>query len=89
MAMFAAWVSFPFLSVIIAERKTLTWAPQIRLYLYALMEAVAILSVIAYSGLVGFEGRPTAFVFLVVPAISLAVIVAAYLALSRMKPPAE
>jgi hypothetical protein len=84
LAMFALWVSLPFITLLMMERMTSSWVPQSRLFLYALMEAVTILSVVAYSGLVTFEGRPTAFVFLVVPGLSLAIIAVAYMALNRL-----
>jgi hypothetical protein len=87
MAMFALWVSLPFITLLMMERMTSSWVPPSRLFLYALMEVVTILSAIVYSGLVTFEGRPNAFVFLVVPGLSLVIIAAAYMALSRLNSP--
>lgn len=84
MAAFAAWVSLPFMVLLFLERKCSSWKTPARLFIYALIEFIAILSGVVYSGLIPFEGRPNAFPFLVVPCISLLVIGMAYLAIRRM-----
>lgn len=84
MATFAAWVSLPFMVLLFLERKSSSWRPPARLFIYALIEGIAILSGVAYSGLIPFEGSPNAFPFLVVPGISLLLIGIAYLAIRRI-----
>lgn len=84
MLFFFGWVSLPFITLLSMEWKTSSWKPPVRLFLYALMEAIAILSAIIYSGVFAFEGRPPAFMFLVTPALSLTLIAVVYVVLRRM-----
>ncbi len=83
----AAWVSAPFFSLLMIEKKTAIWPPQARLRLYALMEALSILSAIAYSGLIGIESKPPLTLFILVPALSIGLITIVYMALRKMKSP--
>lgn len=84
MLFFFTWVSLPFVTLLMLERRISSWKPPVRLFLYALMEAVAILSAIVYSGVFAFEGRPPAFVYLVTPAASLAAVMIVFGVLRRM-----
>jgi len=83
-AMFTGWVSLPFILLLLIDMRSGTWTPPARLLLYAIMEGVAILSVVVYSGLVTFENVRPAFPFLVVPLFSLALIAISYLVARKM-----
>lgn len=81
---FFGWVSLPFVTLLAMEWRHSSWKPPVRLFLYALMEGIAILSAIIYSGVFAFEGRPPAFIYLLIPVVSLTIIGVVYGVLRRM-----
>lgn len=81
---FITWVSLPFMVLLVMDRQLTSWKPPVRLFLCALMETIAILSAIVYSGIFTFEGRPPAFIYLVAPFVSLVIMAVSYFALRRM-----
>ncbi|MBL7846076.1 MAG: hypothetical protein JNL40_01310 [Cyclobacteriaceae bacterium] len=89
MTMFTIWVALPFICLVLVEMRSSSWTPVARLVLYATMETIAVISVIAYSGILNTPDMKNAFMFLVVPAFSLAIIAVVFLVGSRMQPPAQ
>lgn len=87
MTMFAGWVSLPFVTLVLVEMRSSSWVPVARLVLYATMETIAVISVIAYSGILNPPDMKNAFMFLVVPFFSLVIIAVVFLIGSKMRPP--
>src|SRR6185436_2508242 len=73
--MFVGWVLSPFLGLLLAGRLSGRWSDQARFRLLRAMIVIPNLSVIiyGYDVLVGFGTRP-AFMFLMVPLVSWAVV---------------
>ena len=70
MLLFSGWVLSPFIALFVADIISKRWTVPTRMKLYRLMLAVAVVSLIGYSGvLIPAETKP-AFVFLIVPLAS-------------------
>ena len=73
--MFVGWVLAPFIGWLLVDRRSKSWSERNRLRLYILMIVVTIMSVVIYSGVINPINMKPAFVFLVVPCVTLIVIV--------------
>lgn len=73
--LFTGWVLAPFVALMITHVISKPWPVLPRMILYSMMIVLTIGSLVFYSGLLTFPGTKPAFVFLVVPFISLLIIV--------------
>jgi hypothetical protein len=75
--LFIAWVLFPFAILFVASKMSTGWTAFARLILYWLTIILAVGSVVIYSGAVTPQKTKPAFLFLIVPLISLIFIIVA------------
>jgi hypothetical protein len=68
--LFTVWVLSPFVGLFIANKVTSIWTVTTRQLLYWSMLGLAIVSLIAYSGLVTIRDTKPAFIFLAIPFVS-------------------
>ena len=74
--MFALWVIFPFVILLIEFLISKSWTGRKQRLLYSLMIIISLLSLLVYSNILSPAGTKTAFVFLAFPLLSLLVILA-------------
>lgn len=85
MVMFAVWVLSPFAALLYVQSISKRWTAAARTLLYWLTLVTTAVSLAAYSGIWTPPGTHTAFVFLVIPFLSLAMIGIALFLLSNHK----
>ena len=69
-AMFFFWVTSPFLALLVAFFKPANWQQRTRFKLYIMMIINALISTLAYSGVINPTGAKPAAAFLIMPLIS-------------------
>ncbi|HLY71893.1 MAG TPA: hypothetical protein VKR53_19300 [Puia sp.] len=82
-ALFAVWVLMPYISMVVVFLVSRLWTHGDRKNLCRLISFLALGSLLAYMKLQGIAGTRPAFIFLVVPVLSAALLVCSVLALSK------
>lgn len=75
MALFTVWVLSPYVVLLVLDGISTRWTDAARRILYGLMLFLTLFSLLGYSGVLIPSAAKPAFVFLVVPLISLGLIV--------------
>ena len=84
-ALFSFWILSPFAGLFMLAKMSKLFSSSARTNVYVLAIAVSVLSLVAYSGLFTIPDTKPAFIYLVVPFTSWAVIVAMYLAVRKKR----